>query len=109
MVNIDKGKVVRSLSDDVLPFLNHEKDMYCEREKRYFTKMEIAVQDAISLLKDQPKKGHWVFHQDECGFDSFDCSVCGMWFDTDNKIFKRHISSFCPNCGADMRGDEQNA
>lgn len=72
--------------------------------------MEELLNDALALLKEnQPKKGHWIFHQDECGYESFDCSVCGMWFDTDNKIFRRRISSFCPNCGADMREGDPDA
>ena len=47
--------------------------------------------------------GHWVN-----GYKSFNCSVCGKIAYSWNH-FGEYIqvkSNFCPNCGADMRGKE---
>ena len=49
------------------------------------------------------KKGKWTIHYDTWGdaittISRYKCSECGK-FDYD-------IDDFCPNCGADMRGDE---
>ena len=42
--------------------------------------------------------GKWIFNTDESNGKSWNiCSVCG------ESIF--HAMNFCPNCGADMRGD----
>ena len=47
-------------------------------------------------------RGEWIFHKTtiEGTDDSRECSVCGVWL---NWTMPRN--SFCPNCGADMRGD----
>ena len=60
----------------------------------------IAIHEAIDMLLSQPeqKKGKWI--------DDTYCSECG-WV---NQVESGFIGSvkgfnFCPNCGADMRGD----
>ena len=48
----------------------------------------------------QPRKGEWMYCR-ETGYGNpyghFECSLCG-----DGYGYK---SNFCPNCGADMRGE----
>ena len=54
-------------------------------------------------------KGHWIKRIDHLDyglieFEGFECSLCGVkiWKDDyENVKFK-----FCPNCGADMRGEQ---
>ena len=64
---------------------------------------DARVMGAKALRSERPK-GRWV-EPIECGLPDeftgvgFDCSNCGLWSDTDY--------SFCPNCGADMRGEEE--
>ena len=73
------------------------------------------VADALELLKEkQPKKGHWQPYK--YGDDTWhQCSACGV---TDRYIYivKRDgypdyrmvcKRNFCPNCGADMRGEQE--
>lgn len=48
------------------------------------------------------KKGRWIPHEYKEGWNyGFNCSVCGEWF-----VIKLEKPKFCPNCGADMRGEE---
>lgn len=70
----------------------------------------IPVDEAIDQLErvqaEQPsaqKTGKWIEREDPFGF--FDtipvCSECGHT----TKMRERY--NYCPNCGADMRGDEK--
>lgn len=58
-----------------------------------------TIEDAPTVETEQ-KKGKWIY-TDEAMFGnpygSYKCSVC------DNGM--PHETNFCPNCGADMRGD----
>ncbi len=55
-------------------------------------------------LESREKKGEWI-HLEECSNSGYYCSNCHKklvkdgWSDTVKKI------KFCPNCGADMRGE----
>lgn len=46
------------------------------------------------------KKGKWEFREEffAYGIAHFDCSICG------ESVLER--TRFCPNCGADMRGED---
>lgn len=43
-------------------------------------------------------QGEWIDHEKH-----IECNHCRVWFLKDYLIRK----SFCPNCGADMRGEEE--
>ena len=51
-----------------------------------------------SSIEQAPRKGHWVTRPHVFGVAY--CSECGFELKIDNTIF-------CPNCGADMREDEE--
>lgn len=72
----------------------------------------IKVSDAVQLLRElspvtpQPKTGHWEQYGNFWE-DKFKCSECG---NKQPKILcgERIVgywSDYCPNCGADMRGE----
>ena len=47
------------------------------------------------------RKGHWIEDTDEHDrYRYFKCDVC-------NGLTKYHTTNFCPNCGADMRGNDE--
>lgn len=47
-------------------------------------------------------KGEWLRHEDENGdMNGIECSSCNEWF-----YFGGMRPKYCPNCGADMRGNE---
>ena len=50
-----------------------------------------------------PYKGEWIVNYDEdCPQDGiFKCSICGQIISVETPI----PLNFCPNCGADMRGE----
>ena len=67
-------------------------------DKLWKTAYERGKRDA-----EQPerKKGKWI----ELYHNNYKCSVCGDWWvNNDNEMVKDF--KFCPNCGTDMRGEE---
>ena len=73
----------------------------------------IAVHEAIELLeKPERKKGKWIKIPEFCGDDvsgfidnHFSCSECKKKAEINPWGFYI-LSDFCPNCGADMRGEQ---
>ena len=62
--------------------------------------------DAIMQLpsaQTERKKGKWIRITDEVFADRFECSECGKLPPIEN--FEWWLSDYCPNCGADMRGE----
>ena len=57
----------------------------------------------------QPRKGEWIYGESEIGNDGYYCSVCGNFVpwkydEYDIDFIKEFL--FCPQCGVDMRGEE---
>jgi len=73
-----------------------------KRVDEVFYNDEIEFKDLIDnapTVEERPQ-GEWIYHK---GFsESRECSVCGVWLD-----WSLVRNSFCPNCGADMRGGKQ--
>lgn len=60
--------------------------------------MDIDEQPTI----EERKKGKWRRRLVDCGFNAdWHCSRCG-W----KTSLEEHGYNFCPNCGADMRGEK---
>lgn len=69
--------------------------------------VEQTLEQHIKNVKDwEPpiKKGRWLMHSDFP--DRLICSECGAQFDTWH--WESEQMHFCPNCGADMRGGEND-
>ena len=66
-----------------------------------------AIDMAIEALDRQ--KGEWIRKKDSWSDDSVvECSACGEEFVcTDLDVIDDLDWHFCPNCGADMRGDTE--
>lgn len=57
----------------------------------------------------EPRKGKWIYGEDEYGIDGYHCDKCGFFVPWDYAHkFINYIEdyNFCPNCGADMRGEQ---
>lgn len=53
----------------------------------------------------RPRKGKWIYEGIRGRFPACSCSVCGSKENADWAIMQG--ANFCPNCGADMRGDSE--
>ena len=62
------------------------------------------IEEALEVKPRQPEKGEWVkvYHNGRKTTGHIECSICGWWRSGD---WTKH--NFCPNCGADMR-EENN-
>ena len=72
-----------------------------------------SVKAIKQLPPIQPKRGRWLYCEDSTAdcVDGYRCDQCGFFTPWDYKhkgIDYIQDYNFCPNCGADMRG-EQNA
>lgn len=70
-----------------------------------FRQLAEWLEDYKRLLEQEPKIGHWIEHEKSIstGFRHLrECSCCKCYFDW---LMPRN--SFCPNCGADMRGEDK--
>ena len=79
---------------------------------------DMAIKEFLSFLKErieslpsaEPKTGRWIkatgmmppeFHGHHC------CSECGNFANMEPPFGNREdLGRFCPNCGADMRGEK---
>lgn len=74
-------------------------------DRRYWQYTTRSIRDTVKILKDIPSaenKGEWIC-QDQVAFCPIECSRCHKepLLDTYGEYV---FSDFCPNCGADMRG-----
>ena len=88
---------------------------FYDDEHEEWSQKTVTIRDVLDSVCDvytvlpsaQPerKTGRWIKHG--IGHENvpwgFDCSECGEWFVIDSKYIDRY--KFCPNCGADMRGE----
>ena len=82
-------------------------------EKLYEKIMQILDRRIKQLPSAQPQRmrGKWTYGEDEYGIDGYHCDKCGFFVPWDythkfiNFIKDYH---FCPNCGADMRGEQDD-
>lgn len=90
---ISRADVIRAI-EDVLQSDN------CDYDLRDFLD---DLADIPSVTPQEPRKGHWIKHD-----TYYDCSLCGCVAPctetADSFLWK--LSNFCPDCGADMRGEE---
>ena len=68
---------------------------------------ETVIITAEPIKAEEPKKGKWLVLRPE---DESFCSVCGKAEDEfiygTEMWYGKGESNYCPNCGADMRGEE---
>ena len=62
--------------------------------------LQIAMRDLPSA-QHEPKRGKWVRDGHHIR-----CDQCGMYMCDTDREGDRIPTEFCPNCGADMRGEQ---
>jgi DNA-directed RNA polymerase subunit RPC12/RpoP len=79
-------------------------------EEAYFCSIENLADHLISRGVVVREKGEWELYWDEAYLmESYRCSICKE--DAPTKAETMHdqvLKPFCPNCGADMRGGEND-
>lgn len=75
------------------------------REPKDKARYDKAVKMSVDALKEpERKKGKWIPHEGGkfVGFPymHYECSEC--------RVFEPIETNFCPNCGAKMKGGEEN-
>lgn len=70
-----------------------------------------AMNSVAELPPAEPERirGRWVYGEDELGIDGYQCNKCGFvvpWYYARTSIDFVKDYHFCPNCGADMRGKQ---
>ena len=81
--------------DEVIKGLEVVKETL-ENECYFFATM--WINDAIALLKAEPKRGSWIISDN----GEWACSECGF----EPTVYEG--TPFCPNCGAKMEADDGN-
>lgn len=56
-------------------------------------------------IEPERKKGKWIYDGIRGRFPACKCSICGYYENADWALLQG--VNFCPNCGADMRGDHE--
>ena len=62
---------------------------------------------ALPSVTPTERTGHWIEKEDFNGDTYYDCSECGESFCLMDGTPTDNLYNFCPNCGADMRGDTE--
>ena len=85
----------------IMDILNRCGVTVCMEDKQLLTIAEYVEKryEELGFRKPQPKTGEWIDH----GYSFYICNYCGMG----NNNVGGCKTNFCPNCGADMRGEGQ--
>lgn len=78
-----------------------------DENNHYKTGYDQGFVDACKMYeKKQPKRktGHWI--KTARWGRVYKCNRCGNFLDFDGVNVGRGSTNFCPNCGADMRGEQ---
>lgn len=82
--------------------LNAFKENLCnQRRWKEAEEYQRIIDRFMSFASAQPREGKWI----DSGY-GVECSLCGEWYP--HASIARNQLNFCPNCGADMRGDSDD-
>lgn len=97
-----------ALMSSIEPIIEAEEQIYGRASWRFATKCRSAIEDAPTIEPER-KTGKWEKREvsrvkaiDE--WQSARCSVCGLYHTTPYLYYFKNYN-YCPNCGADMRGE----
>ena len=109
----DSQCLVNDLANDcisrqaAIDALEQAKEQYFDR-RVIIGKMQDVVSNLPSAQPERPK-GKWIFTKtvfDRHGW-TVECPSCHKKWKTYDEIRWKKENKFCPNCGADMRGEEE--
>ena len=92
---ISRQAAIRWVKTECNPYGNPTLDF--ESGKKVIKHLE-----QMPSAQPERKTGRWIPHEDEDGEHYGDkCSECGEWY-----VMPYGKTNFCPNCGANMRGEQ---
>ena len=100
---ISRQQAIEAIHEDADWLASQGSDWQVERMER-----DKSILMSLPSAQSERQRGHWVEIGDE-PYDEWECDVCGFVIDGSGCIDPeeyRDIYRFCPNCGADMRGEE---
>lgn len=81
-----------------------------EYDSEVLRRDSVVKQAILSIvpIDAQPKrkKGEWIIMSEFLGGCTDRCSVCGWEYDYNGYVDEQEYYNYCPNCGADMRGND---
>ena len=88
--------------EEALKYAKFRLECYSKSDGEYTEHGEFLVAAIEALQEPERKKGQWV--DGDCR-----CPICGedKFKDLDADIWADWKPPFCPNCGADMKGEEE--
>ena len=101
---ISRQAAIDEIHEDAEWLASQGSDWQVERMER-----DKSILMSLPSVQPERKTGHWVEIGDE-PYDEWECDVCGFTIDGSGCIDPeeyRDIYRFCPNCGADMRGEQE--
>lgn len=80
------------------------------RAKHWDGHTEADAETRLMSLEPERRRGKWIYGEDEYGVDGYHCAECGFFVPWDyTHKFINYIEDYkyCPNCGADMRRENE--
>ena len=77
-----------------------------DKEKSRVDELDNCIADVLNAptVESERKNGHWIYPTDIIGFGR--CEECkALW---DVGLIENIFFRYCPRCGADMRGEEND-
>ena len=114
------GHYVKDIADipsaDVVERKAHEKVVEEISKRRYAEGKEQArleYEGKIKIADNERKRGEWTYNLEQGDPISIECPLCGATIyisgdipDDENYLITEDYN-YCPNCGADMRGNDK--
>lgn len=91
------------LKADIRPFAEYDSN---RRNKDWVRRFEIAIDNVPTADVRENVKAHWI-DMKPTGDSRFMCSRCKGKENVPTIMGEPIVWDYCPNCGADMRGDER--
>lgn len=115
---ISRADVEQTVEDNILCYTHSDRpidqDPDTECHKAIRTALRMLRKDLRKLPSAQPKTGKWIDeNENPLGWHKVDkscpagwckCSECGEWLIASDEYLVK--GNFCPNCGAYMRGEQ---
>ena len=98
--NISRQAAIDVVSRPICPTGNATYDNAREAERE-------SIREELEQLTSADRRGEWIYCEDNDGNDGYRCDKCGYhvpWDYTRKSIHFIEEYNFCPHCGADMRG-----